>query len=108
MVLAIPLEPIPVMLLFVPVLLPVMISLGVNPVHFGVVMVLSLSIAFVLPPAGLVMFIMCSIAQCSVMQFTRAIWPFLIVLLVVLALVTYCPPLTLFVPNMLLPTHGAG
>ncbi len=108
MVIAIPLEPIPVMLLFVPLLLPVMTDLGVDPVHFGILMVLSLCIAFVLPPAGLVMFIMCSIAQCSMAEFTRQVWPFVIVLLVVLALLTYWPGLALFVPNALLPVRGVG
>lgn len=102
LILGIPLEPIPLMLIFIPVLVPLMTKIGVDTVHFGVVMVLNLMIALLTPPVGMVMFIMMATAKCSMWEFTKEIWPFMVALLAVLFLITYVPSLVLWLPNTLL------
>jgi len=102
LVLGIPLEPLPLMLLFIPILVPLMVKIGVDPVHFGVVMVLNLMVALLTPPVGMLIFVMCAMAKCSMWEFTKELWPFLIALLAVLFLITYVPSLVLWLPNTLL------
>jgi len=102
LILGIPLEPIPLMLIFIPALVPLMAKIGVDTVHFGVVMVLNLMIALLTPPVGMVMFVMMSTAKCSMWEFTKEIVPFFLALLVVLVLTTYIPGLVLWLPNTLL------
>ncbi len=102
LVLGIPLEPMPLMLLFIPVLMPIMDKIGVDPVHFGVVMVLNLMIALITPPVGMVLFVICSMAKCSIWDFTKEIVPFFVALLLVLFLITYVPGLVVWLPNLLL------
>lgn len=108
LVLGIPLEPMPLMLLFIPVLMPIMATIGVDPVHFGVVMVLNLMIALLTPPVGMVLFVMCSMAKCSIWDFTKEVLPFFVALLLVLFLVTYVPALVLWLPDLLLGVRKAG
>lgn len=108
LVLGIPMEPMPLMLLFIPVLMPIMDKIGVDPVHFGVVMVLNLMIALITPPVGMVMFIMCSMAGCSLWEFTKEVLPFFAALLIVLFLITYVPDLVLWLPNLLLGVRPSG
>ena len=102
LIVGIPLEPIPLMLIFIPVLVPLMTKIGVNTVHFGVVMVLNLMIALLTPPVGMVMFIMMSMSKCTMWEFTKEIWPFMVALLTVLFLITYVPSLVLWLPDVLL------
>lgn len=102
LVLGIPLEPMPLMLIFIPILMPLMESIGVDPVHFGVIMVLNLMIALITPPVGMVMFIMCQMSKCSLLDFAKEILPFFGSLLLVLLIVTYWPDLVLWLPNLLL------
>jgi tripartite ATP-independent transporter DctM subunit len=102
LILGIPLEPIPLMLIFIPVLVPLMSKIGVNAIHFGVVMVLNLMIAPLTPPVGVVMFIMMSMAKCTMWEFTKEVWPFMVALLAVLFLITYAPGLVLWLPDALL------
>lgn len=108
LILGIPLEPIPVMLIFIPVLMPLMTTIGVDPVHFGVVMVLNLMIGLITPPVGMVMFVMLAMAKCSMAEFTKELVPFFIALLCVLFLITYIPSLVLWLPNTLLGVSRAG
>jgi len=102
LILGIALEPIPLMLILIPVLVPLMVKIGVDPVHFGVVMVLNLMIGLLTPPVGMVMFVMMRFAKCSMWEFTREVWPFIAALLIVLLLITYIPALVLWLPNTLL------
>ena len=106
LILGIVLEPIPLMLILIPVLVPLMVKLGVDPVHFGVVMVLNLMIGLLTPPVGMVMFVMMRIARCSMWEFAREVWPFIVALLIVLLLITYIPSLVLWLPNLLMGTSG--
>ena len=94
------LDAVPVMLIFFPVLLPVARSLGIDPTHFGVIVVLNLMIGLLTPPIGALLFIQTKIAGVSFDALVRAIWPYTLALIVVLLLVTYVPQLVLWVPNL--------
>jgi tripartite ATP-independent transporter DctM subunit len=95
-------EGIAAMLILIPILVPVAMKLGIDPVHFGLVFVLNLMIGTVTPPVGVVLYVVSNIAQISFERISRAIVPFLIPLLVVLAGITLWPPLTTWLPNALI------
>ena len=95
-------EGIAAMLILIPILVPVAMKLGIDPVHFGVVFVLNLMIGTVTPPVGVVLYIVANIARISFERMSRAIVPFLIPLLVVLAGITVWPPLTTWLPQLLI------
>ncbi len=86
-----------------PVLLPIVTRLGVDPVHFGVVMVLNLMIGLLTPPVGMVLYVLARVSKVSFDRCARATFPFLLPLLVVLALITFFEPLTLWLPGVILP-----
>jgi len=86
--------------ILVPVLLPLMDKIGVDPVHFGLIMVLNLMIGLLTPPVGMVLYILARVANISFERTTKACLPFLIPLLVSLALVTYWPGMVMFLPNL--------
>jgi tripartite ATP-independent transporter DctM subunit len=93
-------ETIAAITILVPVLLPLMAKIGVDPVHFGLIMVLNLMIGLLTPPVGMVLYILARVAGISFERATRACLPFLIPLLVSLALVTYWPSMVMFLPNL--------
>jgi tripartite ATP-independent transporter DctM subunit len=93
----------PLLLICTPILLPVVIVLGVDPVHFGIIMMLNLGIGLVTPPVGTVLFVGCAIGKVSIERASRHLWPFWIAMLVVLFLVTYIPALSLWVPSLRYP-----
>ncbi len=94
-------ETIAALTILFPVLLQVVTPLGVNPIQFGVMCVLNLVIGLTTPPVGVCLFITSSIAKISLSRATRAVMPFLICNLVVLLLVTYCPPVTTWLVGLL-------
>ena len=93
-------ETIAAITILVPVLLPLMDKIGVDPVHFGLIMVLNLMIGLLTPPVGMVIYILARVANISFERTTKACLPFLIPLLVSLALVTYWPSMVMFLPNL--------
>lgn len=93
------LEPVAAITILVPILLPICQQLGVDLVHFGVVMVLNLMIGLLHPPMGMVLFVLARVAKLSVERTTMAILPWLIPLLVSLIALTYIPSLTLWLPK---------
>jgi len=93
-------DAIPAMLIFFPVLLPVAKGLGIDPIHFGVVVVLNLMIGLLTPPVGGLLFLEAKIADIPFEALVRAVAPYLIALLAVLGLITYIPSLVTFVPNL--------
>jgi tripartite ATP-independent transporter DctM subunit len=95
------LEPTAAITILVPILLPIVRQLGIDPVHFGLVMVLNLMIGLLHPPMGLVLFVLARVAKLSVERTTMAILPWLFPLLVSLGLVTYVPSISLWLPNAL-------
>ena len=94
------LEPTAAITILVPILLPIVRQLGIDPVHFGLVMVLNLMIGLLHPPMGLVLFVLARVAKLSVERTTMAILPWLVPLLVSLAIVTYIPSISLWLPNL--------
>jgi tripartite ATP-independent transporter DctM subunit len=88
------------LIIFIPILLPIMTSIGVDPVWFGVMMVLNLIIGLVTPPVGVVLFVTSGIAKLPLEELIRAIWPYLLVMLAVLALVASVPALSLWLPGL--------
>ncbi len=88
------------MLILIPILVPAAIGFGVDPVHFGVMMILNLILGTIHPPIGVVLFVTSRIAGISFEKMSRAILPWLVPLLIVLAAVTVWPSLTLWLPNL--------
>ena len=88
------------LIILAPIFLPVVKGFGVDPVHFGVVVVINLAIGMATPPLGVCLFVACGIAKITLRQITLAIWPFLIVLIAVLFLVTYVTPTTLWLGRL--------
>lgn len=95
------LDAVPVMLIFFPVLLPIAIKLGIDPIHFGVIVVLNLMIGLLTPPIGAILFIQTKITNLDFDRMVKCIWPYTLTLLAVLLLVTYVPVLVTFLPNLL-------
>jgi tripartite ATP-independent transporter DctM subunit len=94
-------EGVAVMIIAFPVLLPVMLKIGVDPVHFGVILVLNLMIGLVTPPVGLCLYVVAGIAKVSIAEITRELWPYVLALIFVLLLITYLPELVLWLPHTL-------
>jgi tripartite ATP-independent transporter DctM subunit len=91
----------PSILICTPILLPVMVNFGVDPVHFGMIMMLNLGIGLCHPPVGAILFVGCAIGKVRMEQVMREIWPFYGVMFVVLMLVTYLPSLSLWLPHLM-------
>ncbi len=88
------------LIILTPILLPLAVKLGIDPIHFGLVMVLNLVIGLITPPLGVCLFIACSIARITLEDIVKAIAPFLIAAIAVLFIVTYIPELVLWLPRM--------
>lgn len=95
------LEGLALMIILAPILLEVTRSLGIDPVHFGIVLVFNTTIGSITPPVGTVLFTVCSITRCSIEEFAREAVPFLAALIAVLLLLTFVPPLVTFLPELL-------
>lgn len=89
-------EALAAIVILTPILLPLVLKLGVDPVHFGVIMVMNLAIGFITPPVGVNLFVASSIAQTGIGRIAVAAWPFLISMLIVLMVVTYVPEVSLW------------
>ena len=96
------LDAVPVMLIFFPVLLPAATKLGVDPTHFGVIVVINLMIGLLTPPIGALLFLEAKIADLEFDVLVRHIWPYTLVLIIVLFLCTFIPQLVLYIPNLIL------
>lgn len=83
------------MIILVPLLKPVLVQLGIDPIHFGLIMILNLSIGTLTPPVGTVLLLVCNLTRVSIVDFVRDGWPFLLAILIALLLVTYIPFLSL-------------
>src|ERR1700690_3555411 len=92
----------PSILICTPILLPVMINFGVDPVHFGMIMMLNLGIGLCHPPVGAILFVGCAVGKVSIEQVMRTIWPFYGVMFLVLMLVTYIPAISLWLPSVVI------
>ncbi len=95
-------EGLAIMLLTVPVLLPLVMQLGVDPVHFGVIVVMNLMIGLIHPPFGMALFVVAKVGDIPYRDLAWAIWPFVIPLLIVLLICTYWPWIVMVLPEMML------
>jgi tripartite ATP-independent transporter DctM subunit len=92
----------PLILICTPILLPVVVKLGVDPVHFGMIMLMNLGIGLLTPPVGSVLFVGCAIGKVKLEDVMRGIWPFYGVMFAVLMLVTFIPALSLWLPSVVI------
>lgn len=91
----------PLILILTPILLPVAVDIGMDPVHFGVMLMLALGIGLITPPVGSILFVGSAIGKISIEKTSKALLPFYAVMIVVLLLVAYVPQLSLFLPTIL-------
>lgn len=91
----------PLILITTPILLPVLTNMGVDPIHFGVMLVLNLAVGLCTPPVGSALFVGCAIGKISIEKATKALLPFYIAMFVTLLLVTYIPEIVLFIPRLI-------
>lgn len=89
------------LIIIAPLLVPVAVQLGIDPIHFGMVMIVNIMIGGVTPPFGSMMFTTCSVTKVPVGVFMKEIWPFILALLIALIIVTYMPALVLFLPSLM-------
>lgn len=87
--------------ILVPILLPIVLKLGIDPIHFGLIMVLNLMIGLLHPPLGMVLFVLARVAKLSVERTTMAILPWLVPLMAALIAITYIPAITMTLPRMM-------
>ncbi|TPP04645.1 TRAP transporter large permease [Rhizobium glycinendophyticum] len=90
----------PLVIISTPVLLPIVKAFGVDPVHFGVIMILNAGIGLITPPVGTVLFVGCAVGKITIREAMRTIWPFFTAMLAVLMAVTYVPALSLWLPGL--------
>ena len=91
----------PLIVITTPIFLPVAMGMGVDPVHFGIIMMLNLGIGLVTPPVGSVLFVGSAVGKVPVTTLVKTIWPFYLTLLAALMLVSYIPALSLWLPRMM-------
>ena len=91
----------PLILICTPILLPVVVKFGIDPIHFGMIMMVNLGIGLITPPVGAVLFVGCAVGKVTIEQATRHLLPFLAAMIVVLGLVTYVPFFSVWLPSML-------
>jgi tripartite ATP-independent transporter DctM subunit len=90
-----------IILLLTSILVPIMSQLGVDLVYFGVIMVITCAIGLLTPPVGVAMYSVCSIMECTVGDYMKESWPFLLSLLLVIVLLVFFPGVVLFIPNLI-------
>ncbi len=85
-----------------PLLFPTAMQLGIDPIHFGLVMIVNLAVGGISPPFGSIMYLTCSISKVSVVDFLKKGWPFIVALIASLIIITYFPGLVMFLPDLLM------
>ena len=94
-------EPSSIVLIMAPILFPVAMKLGIDPIHFGIMMVVNMEVGMCHPPVGLNLYVASGITKMGITELTVAVWPWLLTMLVFLVIVTYWPALTLALPRAL-------
>nr|WP_261361669.1 TRAP transporter large permease [Aeoliella straminimaris] len=90
----------PAVLIFAPILLPIVMNLGIHPVHFGIIMITNLCIGLCTPPVGTCLFVGCGVGKTTISQLVRPLLPYLAAMFVALLVITYLPELSLWLPRM--------
>lgn len=91
-----------IIIITTPVIMPILTQFGIDPLHFGVILAINVMIGTITPPVGTIMYVALSIAKCSVVEFSKEIRPFLIVLIALLVLFALVPGIVLYLPNLLM------
>jgi len=91
----------PMLLICTPIFLPVIAKLGIDPVHFGMIMILNLGIGLITPPVGPTLFVGCAVGKVTIEQVSKELWPFYSAMCLALLLVTYIPALSLWLPGLM-------
>jgi C4-dicarboxylate transporter DctM subunit len=94
-------EPSSIILIMAPILFPVAMKLGIDPIHFGILMTVNMEVGMCHPPVGLNLYVASGIAKMGITELTVAVWPWLLTMLVFLGLVTYVPQISLILPRLL-------
>ena len=94
-------EPSSIVLIMAPILFPVAMKLGIDPIHFGILIVVNMEVGMCHPPVGLNLYVASGITKMGITELTIAVWPWLLTMLGFLVLVTYWPPLSLWLPNLM-------
>ncbi|XHN42088.1 C4-dicarboxylate TRAP transporter large permeaseprotein DctM [Lonepinella sp. MS14434] len=94
-------DPTPAVLIFTPIFLPICMSLGMDPVHFGILLVFNLSLGTITPPVGPILFTGCKVANIEIEDVIKMLLPFFAIIFIVLMLVTYIPSISMFVPKLM-------
>jgi C4-dicarboxylate transporter DctM subunit len=95
-------EPSSIVLIMAPILFPVAIKLGIDPIHFGILIVVNMEVGMCHPPVGLNLYVASGITKMGITELTVAVWPWLLTMLVFLGLVTYWPGMSLWLPHLLM------
>ena len=91
----------PAVLIFTPIFLPVVVKLGIHPVHFGLIMIANLCIGLCTPPVGTCLFVGCGVGETTIVKVVKPLLPFFAAMVVALMLVTYIPQISMFIPKLL-------
>ncbi|MCV6639539.1 TRAP transporter large permease [Candidatus Albibeggiatoa sp. nov. NOAA] len=94
-------EPSGLLLIVAPILFPIAMELGIDPIHLGIIMVVNMEVGMITPPVGLNLFVIVGITNMSIMEVVKAVLPWLLILLTFLLLITYVPQISLFLPNLM-------
>jgi C4-dicarboxylate transporter DctM subunit len=94
-------EPSGLLLIVAPILFPIAMELGIDPIHLGIIMVVNMEVGMITPPVGLNLFVIVGITDMSIMEVVKAVFPWLLILLAFLFLITYVPQISLFLPNLM-------
>lgn len=90
----------PAILIFTPIFLPVAVDLGLDPIHFGILLIANLSIGLCTPPVGTCLFVGCSVGEAKIAQVSKAMLPFYVAMVLVLIAITYIPAISLWLPSL--------
>ena len=101
-------EPSGLLVIVAPLVFPIAVELGIDPIHLGIIMVVNMEIGMITPPVGLNLFVTSGITGMSVMRVVKAATPWLIILLTFLIMVTYIPPISTLLPNYLFGPQTVG
>lgn len=95
-------ESLSALVILVPILMPVITAVGIDPLHFGVIMILNITIGMLTPPVGMVLFTLTGVSSLSFEKITKAMMPLLLINIISLLIVTFCPPLVTFLPSIMM------
>jgi len=94
-------EPSGLLLIMAPILFPIAVKLGIDPIHLGVIMVVNMEVGMITPPVGLNLFVLVGITEMNLVEIIQAVLPWLLILLTFLMIITYIPSISLFLPNLI-------